>query len=111
LIKEMAPEALNNQKIVIIEDDPDMMEQIKGEIGIYFNTVGFCNGKAGYEGAIKEEPDLILCDIMLPDMNGYEIVKKLKEHNEFKHTPVIMLTALDDENHQIKGYQAEQMTT
>lgn len=106
LIKEMAPEALNNQKIVIIEDDPDMMEQIKGEIGIYFNTVGFCNGKAGYEGAIKEHPDLILCDIMLPDMNGYEIVKKLKEHNEFRHTPVIMLTALDDENHQIKGYQA-----
>lgn len=105
VIKEMAPIAINNQRVAIIEDDPDMQEQIATEVGVYFQTVAYSNGKSAVEGIEKEPPSLVLCDIMLPDTNGYEIVKKLKKNEKLRDIPVIMLTALDDESHQIKGYQ------
>lgn len=98
--------ALNSQTVAIIEDDPDMMEQMKAIVGYYFRTVGFVNGKEGYEGVMKLHPDLILCDVMLPDMEGFEIVSRVKANESMADTPVIMLTALDDEQHQLKAYQA-----
>lgn len=105
VIKEMSPIAINSQRVAIIEDDADMQEQIAGEVGVYFQTVCYATGKSAIEGIEKEPPSLILCDIMLPDTNGYEIVKKLKENESLRDIPVIMLTALDDESHQIKGYK------
>lgn len=98
-------EAFNHQTIAIIEDDADMMGQIRDAVGTYFKTVCFMDGKTGYEGVLREKPDLVLCDVMLPDMDGYEIVKRLKAEESMRYIPVIMLTALDDEKHQIKGYQ------
>lgn len=106
LIREMQPQALNEQHITIIEDDPDMLEQIKTEVGVYFHIDGYTNGQSGIEGMKSQKPSLLICDVMLPDINGYDIVKKLKADEELKDIPVIMLTALDDEKHQIKGYEA-----
>lgn len=105
VIREMAPKAINSQRVAIIEDDPDMQDQIVREVGTYFQTSAYSTGKAGLEGIEKEAPSLILCDIMLPDMNGYDVVRKLKEREDLRDIPVIMLTALEDEAHQIKGYQ------
>lgn len=106
IIKEMLPKALNDKTIVIIEDNPDMLEQIKSEVGVYFNVVGYTDGKMGYEAMHTTPPTLLLCDVMLPDINGYDIVKQMRADEQLKHVPVIMLTALDDEKHQIKGYTA-----
>lgn len=105
VIREMAPIAINNQRVAIVEDDPDMQEQIASEVGIYFKTSIYGTGESAIAGIEGNPPSLILCDIMLPDTNGYEIVKKLKEKDSLRSIPVIMLTALDDESHQIKGYQ------
>lgn len=105
VIKEMAPKALNDQRVAIIEDDPDMQEQIVREVGAYFQTSAYSTGKDALQGIEGDKPSLILCDIMLPDMNGYQIVSKLKENENLRDVPVIMLTALNDESHQIKGYQ------
>ena len=106
VIKEMLPKALNDKTIAIIEDDLDMLEQIKAEVGVYFNVVGYTNGKNGIEGLMNEAPSLLICDVMLPDTNGYDIVKQIRANDALKQIPVIMLTALDDEKHQIKGYEA-----
>ena len=106
LIREMAPQALNDQCVAIIEDDPDMMEQINREIQPYFRTRCFSNGQSALDGLAEQTPSLVLCDIMLPDMTGYDIVKKMRKSAATATTPVILLTALDDESHQIKGYQA-----
>lgn len=105
VIKEMLPKALNDKTIAIIEDDLDMLEQIKAEVGVYFNVVGYTNGKNGIEGLMNEAPSLLICDVMLPDTNGYDIVKQMRANDALKQIPVIMLTALDDEKHQIKGYE------
>lgn len=105
IIKEMQGEAINNQHIAIIEDDPDIMEQLKLEIGGYFKTDCYMNGLQGYTGILTAPPALIICDVMLPDMDGYEIVKRLRIQQSLRNIPIIMLTALDDEEHQIKGYK------
>ena len=106
IINELKVDALNNVGIAIIEDDPDMMAQIKKELGTFFKVDAYMNGKSGYEGVCANRPALIVCDVMLPDMSGYEIVKKLKQSEAFFDIPIVMLTALDDDNHKLKGYEA-----
>ena len=105
-IKEMLPEALNNVTVAVIEDDPDMLDQIRSELAVFFKVVTYSNGKQGLEGVLAEKPALLVCDVMLPDMNGYDIVKQIKKQPDGYALPVIMLTALSDEKHQIKGYKA-----
>ena len=106
VIKEMQPQALNDHQVFVIEDDPDMLEQIKMEVGVYFHVEGYTDGKSGLEALKTQKPSLLICDIMLPDMNGYDIVKQVKADKALMDLPVLMLTALDDERHQIKGYEA-----
>ena len=105
LVKEMTPEAINQIKVMVIEDDPDMMEQIKSELATYFQVVAFMNGKAGFDNIKKVKPSLLISDIMLPGMSGYEIVSNMKADPETQNIPVIMLTAFDDTNHILKAYK------
>lgn len=105
-IREMLPEALNNVTVAVIEDNPDMLDQIRSELAVFFKVVTYSNGKQGLEGVLAEKPALLVCDVMLPDMNGYDIVKQIKKQPNGYALPVIMLTALNDEKHQIKGYKA-----
>ena len=106
IIRELRPEALNDTRIAIIEDDPDMMEQISCETGRYFRTDCYTTGLAALTGIAERMPALVICDVMLPDMSGYDIVKQLKSADVTAVIPVIMLTALDDENHQLRSYNA-----
>lgn len=102
----MQPEALNNLTIAIIEDDYDMMEQLRSEMGKYFHVVSYSNGAEGFHKVSETRPALLLCDVMLPGMNGYEIVSQLRQQQSTADLPIILLTALGDENHQLKAYQA-----
>lgn len=106
MVKEMTPQAINNVTVVVIEDDPDMMEQIKSELSTYFRVEAFMNGKTGYENIRQIKPALVISDIMLPGMSGYEIVSNLKADPETQDIPVIMLTAFDDANHILKAYKS-----
>ena len=112
--QELLAPALNPQTVAIIEDDPDMMQQLRQEVGAYFHVTPYMNGLTGYEGiagkqngedgTVKVTPDLVLCDVMLPDMDGYEVVKRLRK--EYPRLPIIMMTALDDDEHQLRAYKA-----
>ena len=105
-IKEMLPEALNDVSVAVIEDDPDMATQICGELATYFHVESYATGESGLAGVRAKKPALVVCDVMLPGMNGYDVVKQLKGDAATSRTPVIMLTALDDENHQMRSYEA-----
>ena len=106
IIQDMAPNALNHQLVAIVEDAPDMQEQIKTEVGKYFRTVTYSTGEDALRDIALQHPDLLLCDIMLPGINGYDTISAIRKQKGMDDLPVIMLTALDDEEHQIKGYQA-----
>ena len=105
IVKEMTPQAINDITIMVIEDDPDMMEQIKSELSVYFHVESFMNGKTGYDNIKTIKPALLICDIMLPGMSGYEIVSNMKADLATQDIPVIMLTAFDDANHILKAYK------
>ena len=80
--------------ILIVEDEMDiranLQEMLENE---GFNVLSAANGKEGLELSISKEPDLILCDILMPQMNGYEMLEKLQENPNTATTPFIFLTA------------------
>lgn len=87
----------NQNKILLVEDDPMVvrMYQKKLDKEGFRVTVAF-NGQEGLEALKKEKPDLILLDIMMPKMNGIEMLKKVKADPAAKNIPVVILTNLGD---------------
>ena len=94
---------LNDKHILIIEDDIDVSQFLKEEMEQYFQVEIRHDGAAGLEEAQKNDYDLIICDVMMPKMNGYEVVSRLKSKFDTCHIPIILLTALGAEENQLKG--------
>jgi signal transduction histidine kinase/DNA-binding response OmpR family regulator/ligand-binding sensor domain-containing protein len=88
--------------VLIIEDNADIHLFLNNHL-IEYKLRFADNGKDGMEMAKELVPDLIVCDIMLPDIQGYHIVKQLKNHMATSHIPIIMLTALVGEDNIIKA--------
>ncbi len=92
------------KKILVIEDEDNIRELIEFNLKSEgYNVVSGGNGKEGLELARSESPDLILLDIMLPVMDGYDVIKTLR--SEGNETSVIMLTAKNDEVDKILGLE------
>src|SRR6266478_4365589 len=88
---------MNAKKILIVEDQAPMRRNIALLLEMEgFQVVTAANGAAGLETARKERPDLILCDIMMPQMDGYGVVQALRAEEQFATTPFIFLTARAD---------------
>lgn len=87
-----------NKKILIVEDEPAMLEILVEKFSKEgFEVVSAKDGVEGLEVALKEHPDLILLDILLPKMNGMEMLEKLRKDNWGKEASVIILTNLSAE--------------
>jgi len=88
------------KSILIIEDNKSLMEEMY-EALIYegFQVFKTDTGEKGIAHALRYQPDLILCDIMMPEMDGYEVLKKLRQHVKTKLTPFIFITSLADREH------------
>ena len=88
-------------RILIVEDDRTLAAQL-GELlrGQGYATSACHLGEAGLETALRESPDLLLLDVMLPDVNGFSVLRRLREQQQ---TPVIMLTACGAEEERIRG--------
>ncbi len=89
--------------ILVAEDQPELRRFITENLGSDFNCIEAENGKTGYEAAQKHVPDLIISDVMMPEMNGFELCKAVKENTVTSHIPVILLTARADTNDKISG--------
>lgn len=94
------------KKIFIAEDNHHFCELYRMALGAEGYDVHFAyNGKEALEKIPAVGPDLIILDVMMPEMDGYEVCHKLRELPQFALTPVIMLTALSTDEDRIKGYQ------
>ena len=82
---------------MIIEDDTDIREFLREEIGVYFEVEVAADGTSGFEKASTYDADLIVCDVLMPGMNGFEVTRKLKNEFTTSHIPIILLTALNIE--------------
>lgn len=84
-----------NKKILIVEDDEFLLSMYSTKFEIEgYEVVMASDGEMGYDKAQKEKPGIILLDIMLPNMDGFEVLKKLKANRETSSIPVILLTNL-----------------
>lgn len=82
------------KKILVIEDEPEMRRNLATILKLEkFNVVQAENGRAGVETAIKEMPDMIICDVMMPEMDGHAVLQALRGNPKTVTTPFIFLTA------------------
>lgn len=85
------------KKILIIEDQAPMRRNVALMLELEgYKTCVAENGRVGIETAKKEHPDLILCDVMMPELDGYGVVQVLRDDDAFANTPFIFLTAKSD---------------
>ena len=92
------------KKILIIEDNKDVRENIIDMLELAGYTVfSAMNGKLGIELTTKLHPDVILCDIMMPELNGFEVLSQLNENNQTSSIPFIFLTAKTEKSDMRKG--------
>ncbi len=84
----------NSKKILVVDDEELTTQLAKTFLEKHgFNVIIAIDGEEGLSMAKAENPDLILLDVMLPYMDGFEVCKKLKESDNFKNTPILMFTA------------------
>lgn len=84
----------NLNKILVVDDEPNIVQTLKERLEMNdFKVFTASNGKEGFEAALKEQPDIILLDIIMPVMDGLEMLEKLRQNDKGKDLSVIMLTA------------------
>jgi len=94
------------KKILIIDDEPDVIETLEFMLKARgFEIISASDGLSGISRAKADNPDLILLDIMMPGMDGYEVCSKLKRENATKNIPIIMLTAKGESDAVISAHK------
>ena len=89
--------------ILIVEDNEDLRSYICKIVKDKYQVLEASNGREGLEIAVNQVPDLIVSDVMMPEMDGFELSKKLKNDQRTSHIPIILLTALSSKENKLSG--------
>jgi DNA-binding response OmpR family regulator len=82
------------KRVVCIEDEPEMIDLVRLILGRKgFNVIGANGGIEGLETVQRERPDLVLLDLMMPDMDGWEVYQQMKADDDLRNIPVVVVTA------------------
>ena len=96
-----------NKKILVVEDDVMLLEMIKIQLGeMGYEPITAENGKDGLFKAIQEKPDLIIADIMMPELDGNEMIKLVRRDQNLAKTPIVVVSALGRESDVSTSLQA-----
>ncbi len=90
--------------VLVVEDEPELRRFICETLETDYSVIVAENGVEGYKLALEHQPDIVLTDVMMPEMNGIELCGKLKKNMATNHIPVIMLTARTAPENKIEGY-------
>ncbi|TMP32601.1 hypothetical protein CWB99_01640 [Pseudoalteromonas rubra] len=96
-----------NAQVLIVEDNPQLRMMLQQTLSEWFDCSVACDGEQGLSQAKSELPDLIISDVMMPKMSGLEMLRELKQDDTTSHIPVILLTAKEDDDSRILGFEAE----
>lgn len=93
-----------SKRILIVEDEKNIIDILSFNLSREgYDTLEALDGKTGLQLALEQDPDLILLDVMLPEMNGFDVCRSLREQG--RTTPVIMLTAREEETDKVMGLE------
>lgn len=105
ILDEMAREE-GKPTVLVIEDNVDMRYYIRTILSSDYHVLLAKDGNIGTSKAFKLLPDIVLCDIMMPDMDGYEVCRQLKGNPSTKDIPIILLTACSLDEQRARGYES-----
>ena len=104
-VQQLLSDNTNKPTILVIDDNNDIRQYEHTLLQDDYIVLEAADGKEGLDVAKKEVPDLVVCDVMMPVMDGLEFTQNLKTHTATSHIPVIMLTAKNLEEHRAEGYE------
>ena len=93
--------------VLVAEDNTALRRYIVGHLNHSYHVLEAVDGVEAFEAACHHTPDLIISDILMPNMDGIELCKKLKSHTDTEFIPLILLTALKEDDHKITGFDAQ----
>jgi signal transduction histidine kinase/ligand-binding sensor domain-containing protein/AraC-like DNA-binding protein len=91
--------------VLLVEDNDDLRLYLKQNFEQHFNIIEASDGKSGWQKTLSSHPDIIVSDISMPEMNGIDLCRKIKNDKRTSFIPVILLTALTGDEHQLKGLE------
>jgi len=98
---------VKKRKILLIDDEERLLEVMKANLEIEgYDVVTAISGGTGLASAVVDQPDMVILDIMMPDIDGWEIARRLRLDPSTKYIPIIILTALDEPHHVVKGFES-----
>ncbi|MBN2744759.1 MAG: response regulator [Marinilabiliaceae bacterium] len=98
-----AGRAKGKPRLLLAEDDADVRAYLVNELSSLYRVVEVENGKLAWKNALRDKPDVVVSDVMMPEMTGLELCRKLKGHPDTAHVPVILLTALAKDEDVVEG--------
>ncbi|AEV99074.1 hybrid sensor histidine kinase/response regulator [Niastella koreensis] len=93
------------QTVLLVEDNEDFLFYLKDNLREYFNIAEAVNGREGWQKTLSVHPDIVVSDVNMPEMNGLELCKKIRQDPRTKHIPVVLLTAQNTEEQQLQGIE------
>lgn len=96
----------DKQIVLVIEDNADMRMFLRHTLSDEYNVLEAENGALGIDSAIKYIPDIIICDVMMPEKNGFEVCHILKENITTSHIPIVLLTANSLDEQKVIGFES-----
>lgn len=104
--EENNPKSVSNERILIVEDDEEIRHYIKKELSSRYKVEECSNGKEALDLIFKKSPSLIISDVMMPEIDGLALTRKIKKNINLQHIPVILLTAKSQDKDNIEGLQS-----
>ncbi len=98
-------ETPDRETVLVIDDNQDVREYVRMLLSDKYTVIEASNGQEGLQQAMKHIPDAIICDVMMPVMDGMECCRRLKAEVQTSHIPVMMLTAYAVDEQKVKGYE------
>ena len=93
-------------RILVVEDDPDLRTILRLQLDSSgFEVQEAPNGAVGFARVQQDKPDCIILDLMMPILDGFGFLKRVRSLSGFQSVPILILTASEDERHRIRGFQ------
>lgn len=101
--QEIKVHARTHYRVLIVEDDEEIRQYLREELATEYHIIESCNGKEALAMIFKKTPDLVISDVMMPQMDGLTLCHKIKQNVNLNHLPVILLTAKTSEKDNVEG--------
>lgn len=95
----------SRKKVLIVEDNLEFRSYLRNELSQYYTIYEAINGKEGEKEALAKDPDIIVTDLMMPEMDGLELCRQIKNNIQISHIPVLLLTANNSIENEKRGYK------